>query len=72
MRLVERSYCKHQYVSSAFNFNSVFRINKSDIKTNANSFGAGWHFSSTCCHPTNPYFYLPGQHIEQVLCNKNV
>ena len=63
------SKCLEQYVDSAFNFKTRFRIHKSDIKTKKERCGSAKHFNSKCYHDTNLSQYVMVQIIEQVHCN---
>ena len=56
--LITCSSCREQYVGSAINFKQIFRIHKSDIKTNKDRCGTARHFNNKCCSPNNKHAYL--------------
>ena len=60
--------CLKQYVDSAIRFKSIFRIHKSDIKTQKDRCGTVRHFNNKCCDSSNPFVYLRVQLIEKVYC----
>ena len=66
--IVTSMKCLEQYVGSAREFKSRFRIRKSDIKTKKDRCGTARHFNPKCCDSSNPFVYLRVQHIEKVYC----
>jgi len=69
--LISCSNCNDQYVGSALDFKSRFRIHKSDIKTKKDRCGTARHFNTKCIDALNPHKFLKVQIIEsvQVDCN---
>ena len=61
--------CLKQYVGSATNFKSRFRIHKSDIKTNKDRCGTAKHFNGKCKNDNNIFQFLYFQITEQVYGN---
>ena len=61
--------CLEQYVGSAANFKSRFRIYKSNIKTNKDRCGTEKHFNGICKNDNNIFQFLSVQIIEQVYSN---
>ena len=57
-----------QYVESALDFKSRFRIHKSD----KDRCGTEWHFNTKCTDSSNPLKVLKVQIIEFVQCDYNV
>ena len=53
--LMSCSNCYDQYVWSALDFKSRFRIHKSDIKTKIDRCGTAKHFNSKCTDSSNPH-----------------
>ena len=61
-----------QYVGSALDFKSRFRIHKSDIKTKKDRCGTARHFNIKCTDSSNPHKFLKIQIIESVQCDYNL
>ena len=70
--LISCSNCYDQYVGSALDFKSRFRIHKSDIKTKKDRCGTEWYFNTKCTDSSNPLKVLKVQIIESVKCDYNV
>ena len=68
--LISCTNCNDQYIGSALNFKSRFRVHKSDIKTNKDRCGTARHFNNKCKHPYNPHGFLKVQLIERVECEE--
>ena len=66
------SNCYDQYVWSALDFKSRFRIHKSDIKTKKDRCGTARHFNTKCTDSSNPHKFLKVQIIESVQCDYNL
>ena len=58
--------CGNQYVGSAIDFKTRFRIHKSDIKTKKDRCGTARHFNNKCSDNNNPHKFLQVQLIESV------
>ena len=54
--LITCKKCLGQYVGSATNFKTRFRIHKSDIKTNTDRCGMAKHFNGMCKNDKNTFF----------------
>ena len=67
--MITRKNCLEQYVGSATNFKSRFRIYKSHIKTNKDRCGTAKHFSGMFKNYNNIFQFLSVQIIEQVYSN---
>ena len=59
-----------QYIGSAIDFKTRFRIHKSDIKTKKDRWGTVRHFNTKCSDIQNPQKFLPVQLIESVVTGK--
>ena len=70
--LISCSNCYDQYVGSALDFKSRFRIHKSDIKTKKDRCGAARHFNTICTDSSNPHKFLKVQIIESVQSDYNL
>ena len=70
--LIYCSNCYDQYVGSALDFKSRFRIHKSDIKTKKDRCGTARHFNTKCTDSSNPHKFLKVQIIESVQCDYNL
>ena len=70
--LMSCSNCYDQYVWSALDFKSRFRIHKSDIKTKKDRCGTARHFNTKCTDSSNPHKFLKVQIIESVQCDYNL
>ena len=66
------SNCYDQYVWSALDFKSRFRIHKSDIKTKKDRCGTARHFNTKCTDSSNPHKFLKVQIIESVQNDYNL
>ena len=58
MYLITSKNCLEQYVGSATNFKSHFRIHKSDIKTNKDIRGTATLFNGMCKNNSNSFCLL--------------
>ena len=70
--MISCSNCYDQYVGSALDFKSRFRIHKSDIKTKKDRCGTARHFNTKCTDSSNPHKFLKVQIIESVQCDYNL
>ena len=70
--MISCSNCYDQYVGSALDFKSRFRIHKSDIKTKKDRCGTARHFNTKCTDSSNPHKFLKVQIIESVQCHYNL
>ena len=64
--------CGDQYVGSALDFKSRFRLHKSDITTKKDRCGTARHFNTKCSDDKNPHKFLQVQIIESVKSNYNL
>lgn len=65
--LIKRKSCLEQYLGSATNFVSCFRIIKKDIKTKKENYETARHFTSTCRKHRNPCEFFSVKITEKVL-----
>ena len=70
--LISCSNCDDQYVGSALDLKSRFRIHKSDIKTKKDRCGTARHFNTKCTDSSNPHKFLKRRIIEYVQCDYNL
>ena len=70
--LISCSNCYDQYVGSALDFKSRFRIHKSDIKTKKDRCGTARHFNTKCTDSSNSHKFLRIQIIESLQCAYNL
>ena len=70
--LISCSNCYDQYVGSALDFKSRFKIHMSDIKTRRDRCGTAKHFNTKCTDSSNPHKFLTRQIIEYVQCDYNL
>ena len=70
--LMSCSNCYDQYVGSALDFKSRFRIHKSDIKTKKESCGRARYFNTKCTDSSNAHKFLKVQIIESVQYDYNL
>ena len=61
--------CLEQYVGSATNFKSRFRIHKTNIKANKDICRTAKHFNGMCKNDNNIFQFLSVQMIELVYSN---
>ena len=64
--------CGDQYVGSAIDFKTRFRIHKSDIKTKQDRCGTARHFNNKCSDNNNPHKFLQVQLIESVISDDDL
>ena len=64
--------CGDQYVGSAIDFKTRFRIHKSDIKTKKDRCGTARHFNNKCSDNNNPHKFLQVQLIESVISDDDL
>ena len=67
-----KNNCGDQYIGSAIDFKTRFRIHKSDIKTKKDRCGTARHFNNKCSDNNNPHKFLQVQLIESVISDYNV
>ena len=70
--MISCSNCYDQYVGSALDFKSRFRVHKSDIKTKKDMCGTARHFKTKCSDSSNPHKFLKIQIKESVQCDYNL
>ena len=58
---------KDQYIGSAIDLKTWFRILKSDIKTKNDRCGTGRYFKTKCSEVVNPHRFLQVQLIQSVV-----
>ena len=67
--MISCSNCYDQYVESALDFQSRFKIHKSDIKTEKDRCGTVRHFNTKCNDSYNPHKCSKIQIIKSVQCD---
>ena len=70
--LISCSNCHDQFIGSALDFKSRFRIHKSDIKNKRDRCGTARHFSTKCTDSSNTHKFFKIRIVESVSCNYNI
>ena len=65
--LISCKNCEEQYIGSAIDFKTRFRIHKSDIKTKKDRCGTARYFNTKCSDVQNPHGFLQVQLIQSVV-----